>query len=82
MPILFFYVFLIPVLLSSAKIISADQLLHYMNRVPVFNWPGNGLYSALTNQWLNAGLNLLYIIAFSAAGYLLGIYMIKKKYYI
>jgi len=80
--ILLLYFFLTPVWLSSAKLIPGDQLFYYINRVPVLNWPGNGVYAAMTGQWLNAGLNLLYIVAFSAAGYLLGIFMIKKKYYI
>ncbi|MBD3424596.1 MAG: hypothetical protein GF417_09180 [Candidatus Latescibacteria bacterium] len=81
-PMLLFYLFFAPVLLSSAKIIPGDQLFDYINRVPVLNWPGNGVFAAMTGQWLNAGLNILYIVAFSIAGYLLGIFMIKKKYYI
>jgi hypothetical protein len=81
-PMLLFYFFFAPVLLSSTKIIPGDQLFDYINRVPVLNWPGNGVYAAMSGQWLNAGLNMLYIVAFSIAGYLLGIFMIKKKYYI
>lgn len=80
-PILLMTIFLLPVWLSSSKIITANQLFHNLNRVPVLNWPGNGVYAALTGQWLNAGLNLLYIIAFSAAGYLLGVFIIKKKHF-
>ncbi|HMA77433.1 MAG TPA: hypothetical protein VKO43_08995, partial [Candidatus Krumholzibacteriaceae bacterium] len=78
--VLILYLIIIPLGLNSAGIIGTSQLLFYIYKLPVLNWPGNGVYEALTGQWLNAGLNLLYIIAFSAVGYLLGIYMVKKKH--